>query len=226
MFYVTNSTLYVLIIVIAIFLIFSSLHYTGNLTFKSYFLLFSKIFTFSRGLIVENIGIKYLKFLSLILYLFLFIFLANILGMVPYAFTVTSQCIFTFAIAFIFFFGATLIGILKHNLKFFGLFLPEGSPLVIMPFIITIEIISYFARVFSLSIRLFANMMAGHTLLNILAWFCWGMLLAFGIWFFIAIFPLIIIFLVNGLEMAIAFLQSYVFTILVCIYLNDVIHLH
>jgi ATP synthase subunit 6 len=177
-------------------------------------------------LIVENVGIKYVKYISLIFFLFLFLFLSNILGMIPYSFTVTSQFIFTFALALIFFFGATYIGLVKHRLRFFGLFLPDGAPLAIMPFIITIEIISYIARVFSLSIRLFANMMAGHTLLNILAWFCWSMFLALGIWLNIGIFPLIIIFLVTGLEMAIAFLQAYVFTVLVCIYLNDVIHLH
>lgn len=178
---VTNSTVFIFLILALIFLGLASLSYVGIFILKSQLLLTSNFFSFSRSLIVENIGVNYIKFLSLIVYLFMFIFFANILGMVPYAFTVTSQFIFTFTIALIYFFGATYIGLVKHRLKFFGLFLPEGAPLVIMPFIVTIEIISYLARVFSLSIRLFANMMAGHTLLNILAWFCWSMILAFGL---------------------------------------------
>jgi ATP synthase subunit 6 len=223
---ITNSTLFVFFIFTLIWLCLFFFNSTSLIILKGSYLLINNLFIFVRMLILENIGIKYLKYISLIFFLFFFIFLANILGMVPYSFTVTSQFIFTFSIALIFFFGATFIGFVKHKSHFFGLFLPEGAPLVIMPFIVTIEIISYIARVFSLSIRLFANMMAGHTLLNILAWFCWSMLLAGGLWFEIAFFPLAIIFMVTGLEIAIAFLQAYVFTVLVCIYLNDVIHLH
>lgn len=225
-FSITNSSfiLYLLSYLMITFLIFFSYHAT-IINHDSYAWIYYLIL-FSRMLIIENIGIKYIKYLALIFYLFLFIFLANIIGMIPYSFTVTSHFIFTFGIAFIFFFGATFTGFIKHKLHFFGLFLPEGAPIFIMPFIVTIEIISYLARVFSLSIRLFANMMAGHTLLNILAWFCWSMFLTLGIWFQIAFIPLIIIFLVTGLEIAIAFLQAYVFTVLICIYLNDVIHLH
>jgi len=225
-FSITNSTLFVLIIFILATLLLYFFSTICLIISRKIFLMINNFFVFSRMLIVENIGKQYLNYIYLIFFLFLFLFLSNILGMIPYAFTVTSQFIFTFSIALIFFFGVTFIGFVKHRLHFFGLFLPEGAPLVIMPFIVTIEIISYFARVFSLSIRLFANMMAGHTLLNILAWFCWSMFLALGIWLFVGIFPLIIIFLVTGLEIAIAFLQAYVFTVLVCIYLNDVIHLH
>jgi ATP synthase subunit 6 len=225
-FSITNSTLVVLMILALMVLILFFFSYVCLMVVKWHFLVINNLFVFSRMLIVENVGIKYVKYITLIFFLFLFLFLSNILGMIPYSFTVTSQFIFTFALALIFFFGVTYIGFVKHRLHFFGLFLPDGAPLAIMPFIVTIEIISYIARVFSLSIRLFANMMAGHTLLNILAWFCWSMFLALGIWLNIGIFPLIIIFLVTGLEMAIAFLQAYVFTVLVCIYLNDVIHLH
>ena len=225
-FIITNSTLLIIIVIILMLLIFLFYLYNSLINANESFFIVTNLFNFCRLLIIENIGIQYLRYLPIILYLFLFLFLANIIGMVPYSFTTTSQFIFTFSIAIIFFFGATFIGFVKHKLKFFGLFLPEGAPLIIMPFIVTIELISYMARVFSLSIRLFANMMAGHTLLNILAWFCWNMFLGLGIWLQIGIFPLIIIFLVTGLEIAIAFLQAYVFTVLVCIYLNDVIHLH
>ena len=200
--------------------------FSNLLIAKGYLWFVQNIFIFSRMLILENIGAKNIKYLSLIFYLFIFLLISNLLGMVPYSFTITGQFIFTFAIALIFFFGITLIGFMIHRERFFGLFLPEGSPVVILPALVLIELISYIARVFSLSIRLFANMMAGHTLLNILAWFCWGMLLVGGLWFNIAFFPLIIIFLVTGLEMAIAFLQAYVFSILICIYLNDSINLH
>lgn len=225
-FSITNSTMVVAMILALIILMLFFFSFVGLMVVRWHFLIINNLFVFSRMLIVENVGLKYVKYISLIFFLFLFIFLSNILGMVPYSFTVTSQFIFTFSIALIFFFGVTFIGFVKHQAHFFGLFLPEGAPLAIMPFLVVIELISYIARVFSLSIRLFANMMAGHTLLNILAWFCWSMFLALGVWLNIGIFPLIIIFLVTGLEMAIAFLQAYVFTVLVCIYLNDVIHLH
>lgn len=168
-FSITNSTILVLIILACMGLSFNFFFKSNLIFFKKFYLLFNQLIVFSRMLIIENIGVKSIQYISLIFFLFFFLFLSNILGMVPYSFTVTSQFIFTFTLALIFFFGATFIGLVIHRSHFFGLFLPENAPLAIMPFIVTIELISYFARVFSLSIRLFANMMAGHTLLNILA---------------------------------------------------------
>lgn len=181
---------------------------------------------FIKGLIESNIGSFYLKYIFFVFTLFLLILFSNLLGMIPYSFTVTSHLIFTFFLSCMCFFGINYIGLRKHGLHFLGLFLPSGSPVMLAPLLVFIELISYFARVFSLAIRLFANLMSGHTLLKILSEFAWVMLLGFGFSSVLFLFPAVIILLITGLEIAIAFLQAYVFTILVCIYLNDAIALH
>jgi ATP synthase subunit 6 len=146
--------------------------------------------------------------------------------MTPYSITITSHLIFTLYYSLAFFIGINIIGILYQRENFFVLFLPEGVPIWIIPLLIIIEYVSYFARIFSLAIRLFANMMAGHVLMKILIGFVWSMISIGSLGFIVSIFPLIIIFCVTGLETAIAFLQSYVFIVLLSIYLNDVINTH
>jgi ATP synthase subunit 6 len=185
-----------------------------------------QLLLFIKNLINSNIGSFFLRYFVVIFSVFIFILLMNLFGMVPYSFTVTSHLIVTFFISFLCFFAINYIGIFRHGLFFFGLFFPEGSPLFLAPLLVFIELLSYIARVFSLAIRLFANLMSGHTLLKILSEFAWAMLTGLGLMSFFFIFPIVIIFLITGLEIAIACLQAYVFTILVCIYLNDSIHLH
>ena len=146
--------------------------------------------------------------------------------MVPYTFTVTSHIILTFGLGMIIFVGLNILGVKKHGLHFFSLFLPPGAPLSLALLLVPIELISYFFRVVALSVRLFANMMAGHTLLKILATFAWKMLTIGGIFLVIQLFPLIIIIAITGLELAIAFLQAYVWTTLTCLYLGDALNLH
>lgn len=146
--------------------------------------------------------------------------------MVPYSFTVTSHIIFTFGLALSIFIGVNIIGIQTHGINFFSLFLPRGVPLFIVPLIITIELLSYSIKVFTLSIRLFANMTSGHTLLKIIAGFAWTMLSAGGLLAVFHLIPLGLLVALTGLELAIAGLQAYVFTLLTCIYLNDVLELH
>lgn len=203
-----------------------SLHIHSTLYNNNFSYFFYKLFVFVKDIVKENLSVKYIKFLPLIFYLFLFIFFSNMVGMVPYSFTVTSHIMVTFTVAFAFFWGINLLGIRKHGFHFLGLFLPGGSPIMIAPFLVIIELVSYIARVFSLSIRLFANLMSGHTLLKILSNFGWLMLSNFGFWVLAAFIPIGIVFAVTGLEIAIAFLQAYVFTILICIYLNDSLNLH
>mgnify|MGYP001810232380 FL=1 len=152
--------------------------------------------------------------------------MCNILGMVPYTFTVTSNIIFTFSLGMTTFIGLNIIGLKQHGLHFFSLFLPPGAPLALAPLLVPIELISYVFRVVALSVRLFANMMAGHTLLKILATFAWKMLSVGGIFLIIQLFPFAIIIAITGLELAIAFLQAYVWTTLTCLYLSDAINLH
>ena len=140
--------------------------------------------------------------------------------MIPYTFTVTSQIIVTFALAALVFIGVTLIGIFKHGFKFLTFFVPSGVPVALLVILVPIEIISYFVRPISLSVRLFANMLAGHTLLKVFG----GFVVSLGL--FLGWLPLGFIVVLTGLEFLVAFLQAYVFAILSCLYLNDALHLH
>jgi len=141
-------------------------------------------------------------------------------GMLPYSFTVTSQIIVTFMLASVIFVGVTILGFVKHGIKYLELFVPKGVPMVLLPIIIIIEIISYLSRPVSLSVRLFANMLAGHTMLKVFGGFVISLGLLGG-WL-----PLSFSVALTGLEILVAFLQAYVFAILTCIYLNDALNLH
>jgi len=183
-------------------------------------------YEFVQGMLFEALGEKGSRFLPFIFTTFCFILFCNILGMIPYTFTVTSHIIFTFSLGMSTFLGLNIIGFKKHGLHFFSLFLPPGAPLALSPLLVPIELISYIFRVVALSVRLFANMMAGHTLLKILATFAWKMLAAGGIFLIVQLFPMCVIIAITGLELAIAFLQAYVWTTLTCLYLSDAINLH
>jgi ATP synthase subunit 6 len=181
-------------------------------------------YSFIKSIIVDLInhstGKQY--YFQLIAFLFVMLNLLNIYGLIPYTFVLTSQFSFTFFCSFIFFSALNFTGITVHGLHLFSLFFPSGAPIFISPLLVVIEFISYFARVFSLAIRLFANITAGHILLKILSWFTWSMLDIV----FASIISTIIITVLWVLEFFISVLQAYVFTILVCIYLNDVLNLH
>ena len=180
----------------------------------------SEIFyEFISNMVSDNIGDKGRKFFPLIFTLFTFLLFGNMLGMLPYSFTFTSHIIVTFVLAMFIFLLVTLLGIFIHGFKFFGLFVPKGVPMIMLPLMIPIEIISYLSRPISLSVRLFANMMAGHTMLKIFA----GFIVPLGIF---GIAPLMVDVALTALEVLIAFLQAYVFTILTCLYLNESINLH
>lgn len=201
--------------------------FSNNLLIPTKFqLFFEKLYIFILDLIKENLGKDFLFFLNLLFTIFFFILFLNIFGMIPYVFTITSHLICTFSLSLALFIFLNLLGILKHGYIFLNLFLPAGAPLLLSPFLVIVEIISYFARVFSLAIRLFANLMAGHTLLKILAEFGTTMFVNLRLGFLGAVFPIIIIILVTGLELSIAVLQAYVFTVLFCIYLSDALNLH
>jgi F-type H+-transporting ATPase subunit a len=160
-----------------------------------------------------------MRFFPFVFTLFMFILFSNLLGLIPYSFTVTSHIIVTFALAAIVFIGVTIVGIVKHGFHFLRLFVPEGVPPLLLVLLVPIELLSYFIRPFTLSIRLFANMLAGHTMLAIFGGF------AASVGFF-AILPLGINIALVGLELLVAVLQAYVFAILTCLYLRDALHLH
>jgi ATP synthase subunit 6 len=192
--------------------------------FNTFFLFFNTIFLFLITLISENIFKKGFYFLPYLFFLFFFLLCCNLSGMIPYSFAITSHFIGTFFFSFLTFFSVILIGFQQHGINFLSLFVPNGAPFLLLPFLIIIEIISFFARLFSLAIRLFANIMSGHTLLKILAGFAW--ILCFQLQSLLFIIPLLIVFIITGLEIIIAFLQSYVFSILTSIYINEALVLH
>jgi F-type H+-transporting ATPase subunit a len=159
------------------------------------------------------------RYFPLIFTLFMFILFGNLAGMLPYSFTFTSHIAVTFAMAAVVFVGVTVLGFVRHGLHFFSFFVPPGVSVFMWPLLIPIEIISYLSRPISLSVRLFANMLAGHTLLKVFA----GFVPALGV---AGILPLAFVSALTGLEIVIAFLQAYVFAILTCLYINDALHLH
>lgn len=222
----TNSSFFSILIVLLITLLI--LLSTTNKTIipNNWQSISESLYEFTYGLIQENIGKEGQKYFPFIFTLFCFILFANLLGMVPYSFTITSHIIVTFGLSLSIFIAVTIIGFVKHKLHFLSILLPNGTPLALTFLLVPIELISYIAKAFSLAIRLFANMMSGHSLLKILAGFSWSMLSIGGIFYLLSIVPLIVVFAVTGLEIGIAILQAYVFTILTCLYLNDSIHLH
>jgi len=177
-------------------------------------------YEFVANMVRDNVGTAGLKYFPFIFTLFMFVLTLNMLGMVPYSFTVTSHIIVTFAMALFIFIGVTIIGFINHGIGFLKFFVPSGVPVFLLPLLVVIEVISYFTRPVSLSVRLFANMMAGHTMLKVFGAFVVGLGLIGG-W---APFAFMVAF--TGLEILVAFLQAYVFAILTCIYLNDAIHMH
>lgn len=177
-------------------------------------------YEFIFNMMRDIIGDKGRPFFPFIFTLFMFVLACNMLGMLPYSFTVTSHIIVTLALALVVFIGATIVGFAKHGVGYLKLFVPSGVPAVLLPLLVVIEVISYFTRPVSLSVRLFANMMAGHTMLKVFGGFVVGMGILGG-WA-----PLAFIVAFTGLEVLVAFLQAYVFAVLSCIYLNDAINMH
>jgi len=181
-------------------------------------------YEFVANMIRSTAGSEGLKFFPLVFSLFMFICISNLVGIIPYTFTVSSHLIVTVALALLVFFIVLFYGFYKNGLKFFKLFVPSGVPIYILPLVVFIEVISFFLKPVSHSVRLFANMLAGHIALKVFASFV-AMLGALGIvgWAG-AVLPLGLTMALTALELLVAFLQAYVFAILTCIYLNDAIH--
>jgi F-type H+-transporting ATPase subunit a len=178
------------------------------------------MYDFVSNMLKDNVGNEGRRFFPFVFTLFMFILFANVLGLLPGAFTVTSHIIVTFGMAAFIFLMVTIVGLVRHGFRFFTYFAPEGAPMWLMPVMIPIEIISYLIRPMTLSIRLFANMVAGHVMLAVIG----GFAFALGVW--AGWLPVAVVSLLFGLELLIACLQAYVFTVLTCIYLHDAIHLH
>ena len=184
-------------------------------------------YEFVANLVRDNAGPDARKYFPFVFSLFMFILIGNLLGMIPGTFTFTSHIIVTFGLALTVFVFVTLLGLIKHGFHFFSLFMPSGVPMALAPILIPIEILSYLSRPVSLSIRLFANMMAGHTMLKVFGGF--SVLLGGalgGLGYTVGILPLVINIALVGFEILVAMLQAYVFTILTCLYIRDALELH
>ena len=216
----TNASLFMIISAITIlFLLFLGTKKKLLIPSKTQFIT-EMSYTFIAKMINDTAGSGAKSFFPFIFTLFMFVLFCNMIGMLPYSFTVTSHIIVTFILAATIFIGVTIIGFIKHGIKYLELFVPKGVPIILLPLIIVIEIISYLSRPVSLSVRLFANMMAGHTMLKVFGGFVISLGLLGG-WL-----PLSFSVALIGLEILVAFLQAYVFAILTCIYLNDALNLH
>ena len=215
----TNSAL-MMVLTVAIIAIFLTLTVNTRSLIPSRMQLISELsYNFIAQLLKDTVGNEGRQYFPFVFTIFMFVLIGNMLGMIPYSFTFTSHIIVTFALATIVFVGVTILGFIKHRLHFFSFFVIPGLPWYMLPLLIPIEIISYLSRPISLSVRLFANMLAGHTLLKVFA----GFVVALG---FAGVLPLAFIVALTGLEILIAFLQAYVFAILTCLYINDALHLH
>ena len=177
-------------------------------------------YNFIAQLLNDTVGDQGKKYFPFVFSIFMFVLIGNMVGMIPYQFTFTSHIIVTFALATVVFIGVTILGFVNHGIRFFTFFYIPGVPFYMHPLLIPIEVISYLSRPISLSVRLFANMLAGHTLLKVFAGFVVSMP------FFTGVLPLTFIVALTGLEILIAFSQAYVFAILTCLYINDAYHLH
>jgi F-type H+-transporting ATPase subunit a len=181
-------------------------------------------YEFVANTIRSTAGAEGMKFFPFVFTIFMLVTVSNMVGIIPYTFTISSHIIVTAALAFLVFFTVLIYGFYKNGLRFFKLFVPSGIPIAILPLVVVIEIISFLSRPISHSVRLFANMLAGHITLKVFASFI-TMLGAMGIvGVFGAVLPLALVVALTALELLVAFLQAYVFTILTCIYINDAIH--
>ncbi|WP_274627662.1 F0F1 ATP synthase subunit A [Arvimicrobium flavum] len=220
----TNSSAYMVLTVVSagMFLLFST---SGRALVPGRWQSSAELlYEFVAKTLSDNAGEQGMRFFPLVFSLFMFILFANVIGMFPYAFTVTSHILVTFSLAMLVFLTVTLYGLYKHGLGFFRLFLPSGIPLVLAPIIIPIEVVSYLSRPISHSVRLFAVMLAGHITLKVFAGFIVDLSSLGALGVVGAIAPLLMTIALTALELLMAVIQAYIFTMLTCMYLNDALH--
>ena len=220
----TNLSLYSILV---LFLIVG-IHYMGNnetkLVPSKWSIALESLFASINSMVREQLGKE--VYLPFIYSLFFFILIANLCGAVPYSFTITTSAIVAIGLSFTIWTAVTILGLSTHKLHFFSYFIPSGTPLALVPLLVLIEVISYVARAASLGLRLFANMCAGHTLMKILATFLHQMFSSSILVAVLTLIPFTIFLAIMGLELAVAVIQAYVFTILTCSYIKDAVELH
>ena len=220
----TNLALYSIIVLSLII----SIHYMSNNENKivpsKWSIALESLFASINSMVKEQLGKE--LYLPFIYSLFFFILIANLTGNVTYSFTITTSIMVSIGLSFTILIAVTILALSIHKLHFFSFFVPSGTPLALVPLLVLIELVSYLARAFSLGIRLFANVVAGHTLMKILATFLYQMFSSTLIIATITLIPFTIFLAIIGLELAVSIIQAYVFTILTCSYIKDAIELH
>jgi ATP synthase subunit 6 len=179
------------------------------------------LYKFISNMVFENLGKAGQTFFPFVFSLFLFLLFCNVLGLIPYSFTVTSHFIVTFTLSLVVWVGKLILGFSNHGVRLFALLLPGGVPVAIIPFFVAVEFLSFFIPLVALGVRLFANIIAGHILLKVIAGFCWSIMLSGGFLFIAHFVPISVLFVLLFLETAVAFIQAYVFTMLACLITGD-----
>ncbi|MBL4645101.1 MAG: F0F1 ATP synthase subunit A [Hyphomicrobiales bacterium] len=223
-FALTNSAVFMMVTVaaIAVFLLVGSR--SRSLVPGRWQSLTEMTYEFVAKTLRDAAGSEGMRFFPLVFSLFVFVLFANLFGMFPYFFTITSHIIVTFALSMLVIITVVLYGFMRHGFGFLNLFVPKGIPGVLMPLVVSIEIISFLSRPISLSVRLFANMLAGHITLKVFAGFVTSLTAMGAVGVVGSVLPLMMTVALTGLEFLVAFLQAYVFTVLTCMYLNDAVH--
>nr|QWK44997.1 ATPase subunit 6 [Analipus japonicus] len=226
-FSITNATIATSLALGLFFLIDYCLSAYGFNCFPSRWqLVLESFYLTTAGLIWDSVGPQGQKYFPFIFAIFSFVLISNVSGLVPYSFTITSHLVQTMVLALMVFIGVVIICGSTHGFHMVSLFLPGGTSLPLAFLLVPIEIVSYVFKPISLAVRLFANMMAGHTLLKVIAGFAWAMMGSGGLLLIAHMLPLVVLVILFGLELGVAFIQAYVFTILSCIYINDALVLH
>jgi F-type H+-transporting ATPase subunit a len=223
----------IIVLILFIFVVYFLCLNTSDLNNKSFYLVpnswqvfVETLYDVVSQLLFDNINLEGEKYFPYISMIFLYILFSNLIGLIPYSFTATSHIVVTFTLSFSIFIGVNIIGFQKHKLNMLSLIIPVNSTLVLALVLVPIEFVSYMAKPISLGVRLFINLMAGHTLLKVIVGFAWSMLLLEDLMALIHLVPLFLLVILMGLELGVALIQAYVFTILICIYLNDSVNLH
>ncbi len=225
-FSLTNLGLYTIVV----FIIIVGLHYLGNnnvaLIPSSYSIALESSFASLNTMVRNQIGQNNEIYLPFIYSLFFFVLISNLVSNVPYQFSITASLIVSLGLSVTIFLGVTILALIKHQVKFFSFFVPQGCPLALVPLLVAIELVSYFARAISLGLRLFANLTAGHTLVKILSTFLIKLFSGGKLIFVLTLIPFALFMGILLLEIAVSFIQAYVLSLLVCSYIKDAVYLH
>lgn len=222
----TNLALYCILVLFLVISLHVIANNNTNLVPSKWSIALESSFASINSMVRDQIGSTNEIFVPFIYSLFFFILIANLIGNVPYSYAITTSIIVTIGLSVTILIGVTILGLYIHKLRFFAFFIPSGCPLALVPLLVLIELLSYSARAFSLGVRLFANLFAGHALMKILSTFLYQMFASSALVAVLTLIPFTMFLAIMTLELAVSFIQAYVFAILTCSYVKDAIELH